>query len=79
MNKFLEIFGWYGTIAIVGTYALISFSVMQSNSVFYQFLNLTGAIGIGCITLYKKVYQSAIVNIIWAIIAAVALVKLLFF
>lgn len=79
MEKFLEIFGWYGTVAIVGTFALISFSIIQPDSVLYQVLNLTGAIGIGCITLYKKVYQSATVNVIWALIAAFALAKLLFF
>jgi len=78
MKKFLEILGWYGTVAIVGAYALVSFSVIQSDSTFYQFLNLTGAIGIVAISLAKKAYQPAILNIIWTIIAAIALIKLLF-
>jgi len=78
MKKFLEIFGWYGTVAIVGAYALVSFSIIQSNSALYQLLNLTGAIGIVAISLAKKAYQPATLNIIWAVIAAIALIKLFF-
>lgn len=73
-----EIFGWYGTVAIVGAYALVSFSVIQSSGALYQLLNLTGAIGIVAVSLAKKAYQPATLNIIWTVIAAVALLKLLF-
>ncbi|TAL20192.1 hypothetical protein EPN90_01500 [Patescibacteria group bacterium] len=78
MKKFLEIFGWYGTVAIVGAYALVSFSIIQSDSALYQLLNLTGAIGIVAVSLVKKAYQPATLNIIWTVIAAIALIKLFF-
>lgn len=78
MKKFLEIFGWYCAAAIVGAYALLSFSIIQSNSVLYQLLNLTGAVGIVAVSLAKKAYQPATLNIIWTVIAAIALIKLLF-
>lgn len=78
MKKFLEIFGWYGAVAIISAYALVSFSIIQSNSVLYQLLNLTGAVGIIAVSLAKKAYQPAALNIIWTIIAAIALIKLLF-
>ncbi len=46
MNKmFAEIVDWYGAVAIVGAYALNSFSVITFDSLSYQLLNLTGAIG----------------------------------
>jgi len=74
--KIIELFGWYGTVAIVGAYALVSFSVIQSNSFLYQFLNLTGAVGIVLISFNKKAYQPAVLNIIWTIIALVAIGKI---
>lgn len=78
MKKFLEIFGWYGAVAIVSAYALNSFSIIQSNNALYQLLNFTGAIGIVVVSLAKKAYQPAALNIIWTVIAAIALIKLLF-
>ncbi|OGK13517.1 hypothetical protein A3A93_00310 [Candidatus Roizmanbacteria bacterium RIFCSPLOWO2_01_FULL_38_12] len=76
-QRVIEIIGWYGTIAIVGAYALVSFSFIQSNSILYQLLNLTGAIGIALISLYKKAYQPGVLNIIWTIIALVAIIKII--
>lgn len=77
MKKNFEIFGWYGTVAILSAYALVSFSIISSNSIWYQMLNLTGATGIVIISFSKKVYQPAFLNLIWAIIAAVVLIKLI--
>ncbi len=54
MNKLVEILGWYGTIAIVGAYALMSFSIVAPNGWFYQTLNLTGALGIIAISWKKE-------------------------
>ena len=78
MKKIIdEIIGWYGTCAIVLAYALVSFGVLSSSTFLYQILNGTGALGIVYISLKKKAYQPGVLNIIWAIIASIALVKLL--
>ncbi|HUV46924.1 MAG TPA: hypothetical protein VMW29_02200 [Candidatus Bathyarchaeia archaeon] len=77
-KKLLEIIGWYGTIAIIGAYALLSFNLISSQSAIYQLLNVTGAVGIVIISLKKKVYQPAVLNIIWTVIGMVALLQLLF-
>ena len=77
-NKLFEIIGWYGAVSIVGAYGLVSFSVIQSGSLVYQLLNLTGAIGIAIISFYKKAYQPGVLNIIWTIIALIAIIKILF-
>ena len=74
-----EIIGWYGMIAIVLAYALNSFNYLSSTSLTYQILNATGAIGIVYISLIKRAYQPAVLNIIWAIIAIMAIFKILFF
>ncbi len=70
--------GWYGAIVIVGAFALSSFSIIKSTDLIYQILNLTGAVGIVLVSFYKKAYQPGVLNIIWAIIAFVAIVKILF-
>lgn len=79
MKTFIEIYGWYGAIAIIAAYALVSFSLIQPTSFTYQSLNVTGALGIAIVSFYKKAYQPGILNTIWAIIAVVAITKMLFF
>ncbi len=73
---FSEIIGWYGTVAIISAYALNSFNFIGTNSPTYQILNATGAIGIVVISLLKKAYQPAVLNMIWTIIAIVAVIKI---
>lgn len=79
MKIFIEIYGWYGAIAIIAAYALVSFSLIQPTSLTYQTLNVTGALGIALVSFYKKAYQPGILNMVWAIIAVVAITKMLFF
>ncbi len=77
MKTFVEVFGWYGMVAIVLAYVLVSFSVWESSNIWYQVLNLTGALGLGSISFYKRTYQPGVLNIIWAIVATVALANIL--
>ncbi len=77
MRKFIEIFGWYGTVAILGAYALLSFGVIGADSLWYQALNGTGSIGILADTWSKRDYQPAVLNAIWTVIACIALVRIL--
>lgn len=69
--------GWYGAGAILMAFALSCFSLIKPTDLIYQFLNLTGAMGIVLISLSKKAYQPAVLNIIWTLIALVAMVKIL--
>ncbi|MBT4210172.1 MAG: hypothetical protein HOE19_04660 [Candidatus Komeilibacteria bacterium] len=77
MKNFIEIFGWYGMVAIVLAYALLSFDVLESQSIIYQLFNGTGALGIVLVSMYKKAYQPGILNIIWALIALIAIIRIL--
>jgi hypothetical protein len=76
-NRLAEIAGWYGTAAIVLAYILVSFNFLSAGGGAYQLLNLTGALGIIVISVVKKVRQSTILNIFWAGIAALALIRLI--
>lgn len=78
MRKVLvETAGWYGMLAIVGAYALVSFEVLDNDSAVYQLLNLTGAMGISLISWSKRAVQPTALNVIWTLIAAVALIRML--
>lgn len=70
-------FGWLGVIVIVLAYALLSFSLLKSTDFLYQLLNGLGALGIVLEAIYKKDYQPAVLNIIWLIIALVAILRIL--
>ena len=70
MKKTLvESAGWYGVVAILAAYALLSFNIVGSKTLIYQFLNLSGAIGIIIEAASKKDKQPVVLNIVWAIIA----------
>lgn len=68
-----EILGWYGMLAIIGAYGLLSYDVVVADSVVYQGLNLTGAVGLLWIAFRKRVTQVIVLNTFWALIALLAL------
>lgn len=71
-----NIIGWYGAAAIMAAFALVSFEVLEATAFPYQLLNGTGAIGIVYISFKKDAYQPGVLNIIWALIAGVAIVRM---
>lgn len=68
--------GWYGVLAILLAYFLISLDIIGVHSLAYQLMNLTGAIGIIIEALSKKDMQPAVLNAVWAGIAIIVLVQL---
>ncbi len=77
-KKIIELFGWYGTIAIILAYILVSFSIISVTNIWYQLLNGTGALGIIFDAFYKKDYQPGVLNIVWASVAVIAILRILF-
>ena len=75
-HKAENYFGWYGVLAILLAYLLLSFNVIVSKSLSYQLLNLTGALGIIVEAMSKKDAQPAILNGAWAAIAILAIVRI---
>jgi hypothetical protein len=75
--KPIELFGWYGALAILAAYALSSFAVLSPADLSYQLLNLTGAIGIATVSFHKRTYQPGVLNMVWAAIAFIALIGIL--
>lgn len=73
----IEIYGWVGTVLIIGAYALVSFSFISSGSIIYQLLNFFGALGIILSSHVKRNMQPVILNVFWGLIALIAIIKLL--
>jgi hypothetical protein len=74
---YFEILGWIGTVMVLGGYALASFGWISAESVLFQVMNILGSFGLLAIALSRKVYQSVVVNIVWATIGMLALIKLI--
>jgi hypothetical protein len=72
----IEAIGWYGFVALMLAYALVSFKMIGGDSLLYQLLNLSGAFGLGVIAYFKKVYQSLVLQIIWGVIGVIAIMKM---
>jgi len=76
-SKFTEFAGWYGVIAVIGAYAMVTFGIIDVGHFLYPLLNITGAIGFIIVAASKKVLQTVVMNIIWALIALISVVRLL--
>lgn len=72
----VSILGWYGVVAIIGAYTLVSFDVIGTHSYTYQLLNLSGALGIIVEASAKKDTQPVVLNIVWAVVAVAAIIQL---
>lgn len=77
MKSIRNILGWYGVLAVLVAYGLLSFKVLQANSLPYQLLNLSGALGIIVETAAKKDAQPLALNLIWAVVAAIAIIRII--
>ncbi len=75
-NKIPEILGWYGMVAILVGFILISFDYVNSHSLIYQALNFTGAIGIALNAFTKRDHPAMSLNILFALIALISLIRI---
>jgi len=75
METSTQIIGWIGTFLIVFAYFLVSSKGVSGNSKIYQTMNLFGAIGVGFNVFYQQAWPAVTLQIIWGVIAVVALIK----
>ena len=73
----VDILGWYGLIAVVIAYGTVSLSFISPNSYVYQFLNLSGSVGLGLVAFVKRAYQNGVLNVVWGAIAVAAIIRLI--
>ncbi len=75
---FLEHLGWYCTALFLAAYFMVSTGILEANSITYQLLNITGAIGYVYYAHKKQVYPSVFANSIWAIVGLVTIAGIIF-
>ena len=67
--------GWVGAAALLIAYAMVSHRKLEGDSATYQLLNISGSILLAANTIFYGSYPSTFVNLIWAGIAVVAIVR----
>lgn len=72
----VEVLGWYGFIALLVAYGMVSLNFVPSRSLAYQLLNLSGSVGLAILTFFKKAYQNTLLNVVWGAISIAALIQL---
>jgi len=70
-----DLFGWIGMILVLIAYALLSTNKINTGKL-YQFLNLIAAIFMAIGLLPKNAWFSFALQVAWAIIAVVAIIKI---
>jgi len=73
LSTLLEIFGWLGAALLLLAYTLISYGRVRSRSPVYQALNVVGGVLLAANTGWHHAWPSALVNVIWTVIAVGAL------
>ncbi len=74
-SRITEFLGWYGALALIGAYFLVSFGLAAPEGVAFQALNLTGGVALMIFSLSKRATQLAILNLFWALIGLVAIAR----
>lgn len=75
MELFINILGWIGSVEVLAAYGLNSYQKIKSDSILFYVLNLTGGLLLIVYSIYKEAFPNAFINIVWVIIAVVALIK----
>ena len=76
MNLFLEILGWVGSVLILLAYGLNSYQKIRSDSIWFYLMNLFGGVCLIVYAIYKDASANAFINIVWVIVALIAIVRL---
>ncbi len=72
---YVEIFGWIATVLILAGFGLNSFGKISAQSWTYSILNLIGSVLFIWNTYVHDAFAPMVLNIIWACIAIVSMIK----
>jgi hypothetical protein len=71
----IDAIGWIGSLLVVIAYSLNISKKLASDTLSYYLLNIIGSACLIANTVYHHAIPSAVVNIIWVLIAIAALVR----
>ena len=76
METLINILGWIGSFEILLAFGLNTYQKIDSKSVIYLLLNLTGGTFLIIYSFYYSAYANTFINVIWVIVAVLALSRL---
>lgn len=76
MIMIFDIFGWVGMILVLLAYGLLSINKIK-NGITYQILNLLASLFMAIGVFPKNAWFSFALQVVWGIIAIVAIIKIL--
>ena len=71
----IDLVGWIGSVLVIVAYALNIYKKLDSGSLPYYFMNIVGSSCLIVNTVYHHAFPSTAVNIIWILIAIIALIR----
>lgn len=74
MILFLDSIGWLGAVLLLGAYGLQAFGWWRTPGL-YHGVNLVGASGLAISSLARSAYPAGALNLVWALVAVVAIVR----
>jgi hypothetical protein len=77
MDLLIEVIGWIGSVEVLLAYGLNSYQKIRSDSMLFYVLNLTGGLLLIVYSVYKGAYPNAFINIVWVVIAVIAIAQVL--
>lgn len=77
MKILIDVIGWIGSVEVILAYGLNSYHKINSSSLLFQVLNLTGGAFLIVNTVYYGAFPSAFINVIWVMIAIPAIYQIL--
>ena len=71
----IDIIGWLGSALVVLAYALNMYKKLAADTLPYYLLNIIGSICLIANTIYHHAIPSAAVNVVWVLLAVIAMLK----
>jgi hypothetical protein len=76
-RKLIDFLGWYGMVAILIAYILLTYGYLTTQSASWQVLNLTGSVGLAINSIARKALPEFWLNGIFALVAITGLYQIL--
>lgn len=77
ISPVIEYIGWIGVVLVIASYGLIALGIVGGDSLLYHSLVLAGSVAVGILSLKKRVFQPALLNVLFAILATAAIARIL--
>lgn len=75
-NYAKEAIGWVGALFSLTAFSMNSLNMISSQSMEYLMMNIIGCFFLIMYAVFKKAYASWVLNSIWLLMTAVALIKI---